>query len=338
MYMLRPDGQFPQLNDGESRDYSPQLAAKGRHYGRQDFIYVATNGREGTPPADTSHRFPWIKRAFMRGGWDEDALYAFLETAPLGAGHVHEDALTFEIYAHGTPLIGTMGRLTYERVPKRHYLVNSRGHNTVLVDGNGQFSRSTDPDRSTWIATGETTDPWISTPELDVAWGRFAGPWEGDLKDVVWERSMAFHKPDASVGRPGLWVLKDMLQGAGEHELRTLFHFFPGEIEWDESTARVVSRFGAEKGNVLVGFADPDAVTLDCARGQDDPPRGWYSECYGKIEPAWEVAAVRRQALPCENYTVMVPFLGDGAPEMTIERSEAGVVVILDGKAWPVDF
>jgi hypothetical protein len=53
----------------------------------------------------------------LRSGWDADALYAMLEAAPFGYGHQHEDALTFELFAYGQPLLGAMGRYTYARVP-----------------------------------------------------------------------------------------------------------------------------------------------------------------------------------------------------------------------------
>ena len=337
MYLIRPDGQFPQLNDGEARNYSGQLAAMGKQYDRPDFIYAATNGAEGTPPADTSHRYPWVKRAVMRSGWDKDAMYALLETAPLGAGHVHEDALTFEIHAYGRPLIGTMGRFTYEHVPRRKFLTNSEGHNVVLIDGQGQNLRSSDPDRSGWIATEPTTDPWISTPELDVAEGEFAGPWTEGLEGLNWKRRMAFHKPDESVGRPGFWVVKDSFDGAGEHELRFLLHFLPGEIKWDDATGTIVSEFEGDGGNVIVTFADPDDMNFDCARGQDDPPRGWYSPEYGKIEPAWEVAAVRKAVFPAEFVMVMVPFRAKNTPNVAVQKTPAGMEVTIDGKTWPVE-
>jgi len=338
MYLMRPDGHLPMLNDGETNHLAPGLAAAGRRYGRPDFIYAATNGAEGTPPRDTSHRFPWVRRAVMRSGWDRDALYAMLEAAPLGAGHVHEDALTFEIMAYGQPLIGTMGRYTYVHVPKRLYLVNSRGHNTVTIDGQEQLMKKTHPDRSEWVATGETNFPWTSTPELDVAYSRYDGPWTGDLAGVVWERRMAFHRPAGTSGRLGFWIIRDAFHGDGEHELRFLLHFFPGEIACDEGEGVVRSDYGPDRGNVVVRFVDPAGLALDCAKGQEEPPRGWYSPVYGKIEPAWEVAAVRRAAFPAEFVMVLVPFRGEEAPQVEATLANGTVRVTIDGRTWPVTF
>lgn len=345
MYMLRPDGKLPMLNDADQHPVAPRLAQAGAYFGRPDFVHVGTHGGQGRPPADTSHRFPWVRRAVMRSGWDADALYAMLETAPFGYGHQHEDALTFEIMAYGQPLIGTMGRFTYAGVPRRRYLTGSRGHNTVLIDGQGQAMRTlreahrrpaAAPDG--WLATAETDDPWTSTPDLDVACGKYDGPWTGDFTGIAWERRMAFHKPDEASQRPGFWVIRDTFTGEGEHDLEFLFHFFPGEISCCKVENQFTSDYGEDKGNVLVHFLNPDGLVLDAAKGQEDPVRGWFSPEYGKIEPAWEVVAKRHVAFPAEFSMVLVPYRGSRPPEVTAEAAGDGVRVVIDGKAWTVEF
>jgi len=339
MYMVRPDGKLPMLNDAAQRSVAPGLVRAGEFFGRSDFVYAGTNGSGGSAPAHTSHRFPWVRRAVMRSGWDTDALYAMLETAPFGYGHQHEDALTFEAVAYGQPLIGTMGRYTYAGVPKRRYLSSSRGHNVVLVDGQGQDMRSirgSDRMKAEWVAAAETDAPWTSTPELDVASGRYEGPWTGELTDVIWERQMAFQKPAPDAGRPGLWVIRDRLFGEGEHDLEFLLHFFPGDISCRESNTQIVSRYGPDRGNVLVHFPDAERLKLDAAKGQEDPVRGWFSVEYGKIEPAWEVVARTHAAFPCEFTMVLIPFRGDNAPEVSAERTGGGVTVTVDGGTWEI--
>ncbi len=336
MYMMRPDGRLPLLNDSDTADIRPQLRAAGERFGRQDFVFAATNGREGTPPADTSHRFPWVRRAVMRSGWDEHAFYGFLETAPCGSGHVNEDALTFEIMAYGQPLIGTMGRYSYDPVPVRRYLVSSAAYNTVMIDGEGQKWTKTHPDRSTWVAREPTADPWSSTAEQDVAYGRFNGPWTGDLSGVVWERRMAFHKPDAKLRRPGFWVVRDTFTGEGGHELRFLLHFYPGNVVCDDETHTVRSDYSGAHANVLVAFEHPEAVKFDCAHGQEDPPRGWYSARYGVIEPAWEVAVVRAAVFPADFVMVFVPYQAEAKLPVRVKRDQGVVSVQLDDREWLV--
>ena len=341
MYMMRPDGFQPMLNDSDCRDVRPQLRAAGVKYDRPGFIYAATQGAEGCPPKHLSHRFPWVRRVVMRTGWDSDALYGFFEAAPLGAGHVHEDALTFELWAYGTPLVGTMGRYTYEHVPRRMYLCNGPGHNIVLIDGAAQHWKRTDPDRSSWVATGPTDLPWTSTPEQDVAYARYDQPWADERLDgVVHERWMAFSKGDSDGSQQPFWLIRDRLSGdpADEHEFRFLLHFYPGDVVCDDANGIVTTQYGADGGNLRVAFSEPEMVALDAARGQDDPVRGWFSEDYGIIEPAWEVAVVRRSEFPVEYVAALVPFRGSEAPEVAVERTGSGARVVIDGTAHEVSF
>jgi hypothetical protein len=279
----------------------------------------------------------------VRSGWDPDALYGFLETAPFGYGHQHEDALTFEVMAFSQPLIGTMGRYTYAGVPKRRYLTGSRGHNVVLIDGQGQAMRALRethrrpaPPPPEWVAAGPTQDPWVSTETLDVACGRYDGPWSGGLQDVAWERRMAFQKPGP--GRPGLWVIRDAFTGEGTHDLDFLLHFFPGEVAWDEGAGQVWSDYGPEAGNVLVQFIAPSGLSFDAALGQEDTPRGWFSVEYGKIEPAYEVSAKRRAPFPTAFAMALVPIRGRRRPEVSAKALDGGVEVTVDGKAWKINF
>jgi hypothetical protein len=333
MYMLRPDGRLTLLNDADSRVVAPRLLDAGRRYGREDFIYAATNGREGTPPEHTSHRFPWVRRPIMRSGWDADAFYGFLESAPAGAGHVNEDALSFEIMAWGQQLIGHMGRYTYEGTrPRRRYLANGRGFNTVTIDGSLEDIKRSD--RSTWVATEETRWPWSSTPEMDQGYGMYDGPWTPPIDPVSWERRMTFHKPVD--GRHAFWTIRDDFAGSGDHDLEFLLHFFPGEVTCDDEKRTVVSHYA--DANVLVLFVEDGGLSFDAAKGQDDPARGWYSSEYGMIEPAWEVAGKRTTAFPSRWHMVFVPFCGMDAPQVAAVAADDGVKVVINEKSYSVSF
>jgi hypothetical protein len=335
------------LNDADNRRVAPDLLVAGEKHRRPDFVYAATNGRRGSPPARASHRFPWARRAVLRSGWDGQACYAFFETAPFGYGHQHEDALTFELHAYGQPLVGTMGRYTYAQVPLRNYLISSLAHNVILVDGQGQNQRSlradlppTDPRPEAWLAREETADPFVTTPDLDVAYGLYPGPWTGGLQNVTWERWLAFLKPSQEAERPALWVIRDRVsgEGGGSHNLTFLLHFFPGWIRIDDDTGYIVTDYGSDTGNLLVGIANPTGLLMDGARGKELPPRGWYSDEYGKIEPAWEVRAVRSVELPYDNYMVFVPFHGTNVPQVEIYPIASGVIVEVNGTGWQVKF
>jgi hypothetical protein len=343
MWTMRPDGHHTLLNDADNFDSRAALEGAGLKYHRPDFVFAASGGQRGQAPAQASVRLPWARRAALRSGWGPQAYFALLETAPFGYGHQHEDALGFELFAHGRPLVGMMGRFTYARVPRREYLISSQGHNVLLIDGQGQNQRSLQTDfRQTaprpveWIAQSPTQDPWVSSPELDIAFGQYSGPWTGGLSGVTWTRRLFFHRPDTRSGRPAFWLVHDRVEGAGEHELTFLLHFFPGEVTLSPESQRIQTHFAGPGGNVLVQFLSAQPLTLDAAHGQIDPPRGWYSQEYGLIEPAWEVRASCRATLPYEQVMVFVPFAGENAPQLQIERSGKDVQVMLAGNVWSV--
>lgn len=346
MYMLRPDGRLPMLNDADNRRVAPELLVAGEKHHRADFVYAATNGQRGAPPAYDSYRFPWARRAVLRSGWDSAAMYAFLEAAPFGYGHQHEDALTVELFAYGTPLLGAMGRFTYAQVPIRRYLISSEGHNVLLVDGQGQDQRSlaaslpqTAERPAQWLAQEPTADPWVSNPNCDVAYGRYDGPWQGGIEGVSWERWLAFQKPKANGERPGLWLIRDRVSGEGTRDLTWLLHFFPGWIILDDPSGNLITDYGAGRGNLVAAFANPQGIAIDAARGQEQPPRGWYSDEYGKLEPAWEVRATRRAAaLPYDGLLALVPFQGDSPPQVKVQPTAGGAIVTVNGTGWEINF
>lgn len=50
--------------------------------------------------------------------------------------------------------------------------------------------------------------------------------------------------------------------------------------------------------------------------GQDNPRGGWYSDSYGKIEPAPAVSLSVRTALPSRTATLLLPYRGKQLPEV----------------------
>ena len=80
--------------------------------------------------------------ARMRSDWSRDARYLLFRASPFGGFHGHEDKLSIEVSAYGTPLLVDAGTYTYnERDPYRDHFVSSHAHNTVVIDGMSQVRR-----------------------------------------------------------------------------------------------------------------------------------------------------------------------------------------------------
>ena len=148
MHVHKPDGIVPSISDGDARSYLDLLMQGYELYGREDMLYVATQGRRGTPPAKRSVYFADSGYSIVRSGWGEhgkafsDEQYLILDCGPLGAGnHGHFDCLSFELAAYGSSLVVDPGRYTYSEAGDVNWRVQFRGtayHNTVVVDGKNQ--------------------------------------------------------------------------------------------------------------------------------------------------------------------------------------------------------
>ena len=105
-----------------------------------------------------------------------------------------------------------------------------------------------------------------------------------------------------------------------------------------ESPGSESTNFSArDTGNAVIAFTDPSGWTVDAARGQKDPPRGWFSSEYGKIEPAWEARICRRMTLPFDYAFAVVPSRGPTESDVSVRlESSTEAIVTIDGEDWPV--
>ncbi len=85
-----PDGSTPQFGDswsGKPGQYYRQLKEWAKLFNRPDFLYVATEGQQGTLPDSTAYALPFSGLYSMRSGWDKDAISLVLKCGPDGGGH-----------------------------------------------------------------------------------------------------------------------------------------------------------------------------------------------------------------------------------------------------------
>src|SRR5262249_47382172 len=71
MYSTMPNGQLPRWGDSNPPSDSAELLKRGAAlFRRDDMLWVATGGKSGKPPAQTSLAFPEAGYYLMRSGWD----------------------------------------------------------------------------------------------------------------------------------------------------------------------------------------------------------------------------------------------------------------------------
>jgi hypothetical protein len=312
MYLTKPSGFLPATNDsdaaiekvfgeGKWADGRRKLKDAAIRYSRSDLLYVATNGEQGTPPGKTSHTFPYAGFYVMRQGWTIDSLYLVFDAGPFGAGHQHEDKLSFEAYAYGETLLFDPGRFSYADPVFHPYALSTAAHNTAMVDGQGQARQRQKPEDRKWVVSEPLSNPWISQPDFDYVEGVYDEGYGPQLdRSVTHRRAILFVKND-------YWIVLDRFDGSGTHVINTLFHFAPGKVIFDTSNL-VCTSVNDKRPNVLIVPSDTHRTSLSIVEGRESPCQGWISTEYNRWVPAPVADYAYDGALPMERAYLIYPM------------------------------
>lgn len=272
-HVVRPDGHRILNNDGD-RGSDVELILKGaKTYDKPEWKYAATNGAEGIEPkGGPSVFYPWAGHLVSRNGYDKDAHWSFFDVGPWGSGHQHNDKLHISISAYGRDLLVDAGRFAYtgEVAEKfRPYAKGTQGHNSVLIDGQGQMSDTPVVDEPL------SDDHFKITPEFDYAWNSFDKYF--DLQDVKYNRAMMYVRNE-------FWVVVDKIETKTTRKIETLWHFHPDCIVELDHSGIVTTK--NDEGNLKVVPVEKSDWLVEVLEGKEQPEvRGWYSEEYNKFEP-----------------------------------------------------
>ena len=262
-YLSQPDYCLPASDDGDRSEASAAEACSLgiEIFDRDDLRYVASEGKEGEPPKETSHAFPYAGYYVMRDCWRPEAQYLLFDAGNVGGGgRPLGDKLSFLLYAYGRRLIvdagmGIAGAEGYSR--------SSRTHNSIVIDGKGQRRGRTGD--STYALDADTR--WISTPSFDFAEGWYKEGYGADGDDAV-VRDLV-HKRSIFYVRGEYFILHDLVLGESEHRIEQVFHMAPGNVERLEGG--VVRTAEAHSGNIVIAPADAEGLGVTLGGGGTSP-------------------------------------------------------------------
>ncbi|MCY3764153.1 MAG: alginate lyase family protein [Gemmatimonadetes bacterium] len=313
--ITRPDFTRPSVSDAGSMDsrYDDSLAHPGRVLDNPAAVWVGTGGREGTPPDYRSIALRDSGYFIMRSGWDRDARYLFFEGGPYGRWHQHEDKLSLEVYAYGTPFIVDPGITSYYTNPWTRFYTTTQAHSTVLVDGRPQ-ARGRNQTIEQWTRSARDSTFWRSDDDSDVAAASYDAPYSDLDAAVRHRRAVIFVKPD-------YFMVFDELTGEGSHTYEALFHFMPFRLLTDSETGAVrTGRMDAPNLELI----PLTRMTPRLVCGQNDPVQGWLAVS-GQDVPAPVAIYRRRTRLPFRTGYVIYPFGTDrvtaGITTETVRRA-----------------
>lgn len=268
--LVRPDKRLPDLNDGSEMNISGKMAFASELFPeREDFRWFATGEKEGKEPEHLSFAFPYAGATVMRTSWRRDAIWAYMDCSPFGRGHQHEDKLNVLLNAYGKKLLTEGGIYDYDTSEMRKYVLSTRAHNTVRINGEDQNLRA----RYKWADEdiNKKCDFYFVTRDTyDAAQATYDGGYGADFDAVKHTRKLIFIK-DAEM--PFFAVIDRLV--APDREKRTYETMWHMEnCQFTASGTRASGDFGDGIGLTLA-FSDKSAE-LKNVMGQYQPVyQGW---------------------------------------------------------------
>ncbi|NIA20499.1 MAG: hypothetical protein GWP05_00705 [Anaerolineaceae bacterium] len=316
--IARPDGTHPVMNDAGTalKRGNARLLEAGEAEKRPGWMWAGSGGTCGRPPTPGSVHFPEAGYAFMRSGWREEDRWAFIDLAEFGAAHQHEDKLQVELYAFGTTFLADPGISSYQSDPVVRYFRRSDSHNTINIDGTGQWRRRSG-DYARYSSSSRGKNLWAAGRGLDFAQGCYDedyGETERGLLSTTL-RNTAGDKPIGGIVhtralvflRPDYWLILDSVAGRGTHQVEALWHFTPMHVRLAPKEATVRTNRLGQANLELICRGDWQQGKLRLVTGREKPAQGFIA-IDDEVKPAPCAIVSRRMRLPLHGVTVAVPY------------------------------
>jgi len=327
-YYTKPDGTAPQIGDND--DGRLQILSQYGNWNRLDHRYLLAIGADLFNRPDLKQaagEFPeeafWLlgegglrrfntlpeqkaalsSKDFPDGGFylmRKDNLYLIMDCVPTApktpSGHKHNSRLSFDLFAYDKSFIVDPGAYIYTADKEMRNLFRStRYHNTVVVDGAEQNRFGAK--ELFWLGTDAAVkiNKWEITEEYDYLNAEHSG--YGRLKNpIIHRRQIYFDKIE------GYWIIKDILDGSGEHQFDLYFHFAPLKIEFDKELPLVV-KTKTKGANIAIIPLTVEGVSLEIKEG-------WVSYRYGAKVKAPIVKYSKKNYTPTIFCNIAYPYSG----------------------------
>lgn len=258
MKLCLPNGtnvQFGDAWEGTPGQHKNRFREWAEFFGRDDFLYLATDGKDGKMPDSTAYALPASGLYSMRSGWDEDAVCLVLKCGPDGGSHSQPDNGTFDLYAGGRNLMPDAGSYIYSGNPEgRAWFRQTKVHQTLTLDDkNSKY----DPRLLLW-QTGDSLDILVIENE--------------SYENLTHRRSVFF--VDKSY-----FVIVDEAIGSDAGDVNIHFQLAPGGGEAVFNRENLTAQSGFNQGwNVFVQTQPQPGLQLE-------EEEGWVSFKYTEKEP-----------------------------------------------------
>jgi len=327
--LCRPDLHTPGLNDGGEADVRRSCRnALTRYPEDTELQYFASGRAEGKAPDYLSRILPDGGFAVMRSGWDENAIWAFLDAGPEGLAHQHEDKLAFQLSAYGANMLADTGTYAYDTSDMRRYALSSRSHSTGIVDGMGQNRSKQHKYKYEEYIAERSELTYSFSDDLEIAEGIYAQGYGPDLIPVTHRRRVLYFKKGLKSSLP-FFVLYDTFESRDgqPHLCEVSFQLREDPITAQAHRVNVQYKNGAALS--IVGSAYPRILI-----GQYAPEFvGWkpiHSPEEHEHMPA-PVVSFAKKGLFAEFATLLFPAPTVSLPAAAISVQDAVITLTLNG-------
>lgn len=228
---------------------------------------------------------------------DEMRRQLVIRAGPLGSGysgHAHSDCLSIHLAAAGDEWLVDPGTFKYiSGAPDREAFRGTAAHNTLQVDG---ISQADPGGPFVWRSLPKVrVEHWIRGESFDL----FAASHNGyqRLTQPVIHRRWVFHL------KPRFWLVRDVAEGEGEHQLDIFWHFAPRLVPSYFApgfTLAPAPQSGPRGQCEGIGI-----VPCEGHGWSQQIQRGYVSPAYGAQEPAAVISFGTCAILPAEISVVL---------------------------------
>lgn len=223
-------------------------------------LHLRRTDLEARPPTDLplSKAFKDIGLVAMHSRMDqpEENILLLFQSNPFGAiSHNHANQNTFVLEAFGEPLAISSGYYQEYGAPHhRQWVWQTRAHNGILVDGEGQIPRSA-RSRGRIVSHMETGD-WAYAL--------------GDAVQAYGDRLRRSYRHVLFI-RPDYFVIVDDLETRDDPATFQWLLHAKQSMEWDPGSQQATIRHG--QAGVRVHWISPEGLDFSQRTGWDPPPR-----------------------------------------------------------------
>lgn len=261
---------------------------------RSELVWVFGLDKAAAFPAVPSRTVP--SAAFPEGGvyvMRHGGSHVFIDCGPLGlagrGGHGHNDALSFEAWLRGVPLIIDRGSFVYTAsFDKRNEFRSTASHNTPAVDGE-EINRF-DPE-NLWTMQNDARagcTMWRSDPGEDLFVGKHHGY---ERIGVGVERRIRLDKRSHSL------EIVDFLTGSGQHDVTVPLYLSPN-VSVQQTGTEIMLHSGGAAFRVVGQGDDWTPAVEPCT----------ISPSYGVAVPSHRVIWKRSGTLPARLRVTIEPL------------------------------